>query len=191
MRDKEMTQQKIILALLLVLFGVHAQAAELVFESDAKVKKSAQLQFQTIRAGEAVPFDSGDPILAITQKGLPILFYCPNSKSAKATILDADLSVALQEELRPTLQMQTTEIVTQLRRAESLIQNKDYNQALTLVTTLKAKYKDIAPILFMSGTIYYLLNNKPLAIEELQKGLALDPQDDSAKRLLTQLKGAS
>lgn len=188
-------KNKILLPILFVTFaaslGLRARAAELVFESDTKAKKSNQSQFQTIHAGEAIPFDSSDPLLVITQKGLPILFYCPNSKSAKATILDADVSTALQEELRPTLQMQTNEIITQLRRAESLIQKKDYNQALSVITVLKEKYKEISPILFMSGTIYYLLNNKPLAIEELQKGLALDPQDDSAKRLLTQLKGAS
>lgn len=175
---------------LLGCFSFHAKAAELSFESDAKVKKANQTTFLSVKSGEAIPYNSEEPLLAITQRGLPILVYCPNAKTQKTTILDTDMSAALQEELRPTLEIQTNDIITQIRKAESLIKRKDYQQAQNIVGMLKEKYKDISSILFMSGTVSYLLDNKNQAIEDLQKGLSIDPSDEAAKRLLTQLKGA-
>lgn len=182
---------KIFLTVFAALTAFEAKAADLIFESDVQIKKNDQNSFESIKAGEGIPLEPGDNIFVMTKKSLPLLVVAPMKDNAKVVIPDSNMSTALQEQLQPTLQKATSEIVDGLRKAETLIQKKDFPQASAILLSLKSKYKDISSLLFMSGTLAYLMNNKSSAVEDLQKGLALDPTNESAKKLLTQLKGGA
>lgn len=182
---------KIFLATLASLVAVHATAADLVFESDVQIKKNDQNAFEEIKAGQSFEITPGDNIFVMSPKKLPMLIVAPAKDKAKVVITDTNMTAALQEQLQPTLQKATSEIVDGLRKAEILIQKKDYPQASAILLALKGKYKDISSLLFMSGTLAYLMNNKSSAVDDLQKGLLLDPSNESAKKLLAQLKGGA
>lgn len=180
---------KKILIIASVLFAFQAYAAELVFESDVQIKRNDQTSFEKVKAGETLPLKPGDSVFAMSPQNMPILVVAPVKDQGRVVVSDTNMSAAMQEQLQPTLQKATSEIVDGLRKAEALIQKKDYSQAQTLVMTLKTKYKDISSLLFMSGTLSYLMNNKTAAVEDLQRGLQLDPNNEPAKKLLAQLKG--
>lgn len=182
---------KIFLTVFAVLTGFEAQAADLIFESDVQIKKNDQNSFENLKAGQGFALEPGDNVFVMTPKNLPLLIVAPMKDNAKVVIPDTNMSAALQEQLQPTLQKATSEIIDGLRKAENLIQKKDFPQASAILLSLKSKYKDISSLLFMSGTLAYLMNNKSSAVDDLQKGLALDPTNESAKKLLTQLKGGA
>jgi len=179
-----------LLSISLLFWGFNAMAAELVFESDVQIKKNEQNSFETIKAGQSLPLQAGDNVFVMTSQNLPLLVVAPSKNNSKIVVSDTNMTAALQEHLQPIVQKATMEIVDGLRKAETLIQKKDYTQASTIILSLKSKYKDISSLLFMSGTISYLMNNKSAAMEDLQKGLIIDPANEPAKRLLAQMKGA-
>jgi hypothetical protein len=173
-----------------LFFAVNAPAAELVFEADVQIKKNDQNNFESIKAGQSLPLQAGDNVFVLSSQNLPLLVVAPSKNNSKVVVSDTNMTAALQEHLQPAVQRATVEIIDGLRKAEALIQKKDYTQASTIIVTLKSKYKDISSLLFMSGTISFLMNNKSAAVEDLQKGLILDPANEPAKRLLAQMKGA-
>jgi hypothetical protein len=182
---------KIFLTVFAVLTTFEAKSADLVFESDVQIKKNDQNAFASLKAGEGMVLEPGDNVFVMTKKNLPLLIVAPMKDNAKIVVPDSNMSAALQDQLQPTLQKATSEIVDGLRKAETLIQKKDFSQASAILLSLKGKYKDISSLLFMSGTLAYLMNNKSSAVDDLQRGLALDPSNESAKKLLTQLKGGA
>lgn len=182
---------KIFLIAIAALTTMEAKSADLVFESDVQIKKNDQTSFESLKAGQGFVLEPGDNVFVMTPKNLPLLIVAPLKDNAKVVVPDTNMSAALQEQLQPTLQKATSEIVDGLRKAETLIQKKDFSQASAILLSLKSKYKDISSLLFMSGTLAYLMNNKSSAVEDLQKGLALDPSNESAKKLLSQLKGGA
>lgn len=170
--------------------ALSAHAAELRFESDVSVRKLDQNNSESKKSGEALVVNPGDAAIIVHgKKNLPLLVFAPSSNDSKVTLTDAQFELLLQEQLQPTLESATREIVSELRRTESLVQRKDYAQAQTIMSGLKTKYPRVSSVLFMSGTVSFLMNNKAGAIEDLQKGLEFDPQNEPAKKLLAQLKG--
>lgn len=166
-----------------------ALAGKIAFESTVQVKKADQVSFETVASGTNIDINPGDQLLVVSKQGLPLLVFAPSSKDSSIVIQDGAVNTALQEQLQPSIEKSTNEIIEGLRRAETLIQKRDFNQASVVTSSLKEKYKNISSVLFLSGTLNYLMNNKSAAVEDLQKGLALDPNNESAKKLLAQLKG--
>lgn len=167
-----------------------SHAAQIRFEGAVKVKRGAG-GFDELKQGQTVELKDGESLFALPERGIPVVVYLPASSSAELTVTDGDLRTALGAELRPVLETSTSEIVNGLRKAESLMQRKSYEQALSIVGDLNKKYPRISAVLFLSGTIHYLLNDKATAIDELSSGLQLDPQNEPAKKLLERLKGKS
>ena len=161
-----------------------------MFESDVKVKRNDQNSFEEIKAGQALSLAPGESVFALNSQNMPVLIVTPAKDKGRVVVADSNMSMAMQAHLQPALQKATGEIVEGLRKAEILIQKKDFTQATAIVLSLKSKYTDIASLLFMSGTLSYLQNNKSAAIEDLSRGLQLDPNNEPAKKLLAQLKGA-
>jgi len=180
---------KFFITTILFLFTPLAHATDVVFESDVQFKRNNQNAFEPLKAGQSISLNSGDNVFALNGQNMPVLIVAPAKDKARVVVADSNISVALQAQLQPTLQKAISEIVDGLRRAENLIQKKDYVQASAILFSLKSKYKDISSLLFMSGTLSYLQNNKTVAIEDLTRGLQLDPNNEPAKKLLAQLKG--
>lgn len=166
-------------------------AADVTFESDVRIKKEDQSAFQPLKGGTPLRLETGESALVSTSQGLPMLIYSIKDKRSKIQIDDANLNVLAQDQLRPALEKATNEIISGLQKVEAAIQRRDYDQALALVTPLKAKYPNIAAVQFASGSANYLTNRKSDAINDLEKGLANDPDNAAAKKLLAKLKGGS
>lgn len=181
----------ILSALFLILESTPVYAGKITFESDVKVKKTEQSNFEDLKAGDSFTLNSGDQVFAITKQGLPLLIFSPSSKNSNLVVQSVSLNAAMTEQLQPTLNKATNEVIDGLRKAESFMQKRDYTQATTVTNQLKQKYGNISSVLFLSGTLNFLMNNKSTAIEDLQKGLAIDPSNEAAKKLLSQLKGGT
>lgn len=166
------------------------QASEIVFESNVQFKRNNQANFESLKAGDSLSLKSGENAFVITPQNIPVLVYSVQKEGSKITIADSNITTALLEQLQPSLQKATNEIIDGLRKAETLVQKREISQASSITSTLKEKYRNISSVLFMSGTIFYLMNNKASAIEDLQNGLRLDPNNEPAKKLLIQLKGS-
>lgn len=182
---------KTFLGLLIFLAAPVARTAEIIFESDIQFKRPEQNSFESLKAGQGIPLKAGDYIFAMTSHNLPLLVVAPEKERSRVVVSNVLLSSSLQLQLKPHLQKATTEIIEGLRQAETLIQKKDLSQATALITSLKNKYQDIPSLIFMSGTLAYLTNDKNTAVQELQRGLELDPGNEPARKLLKQLKGGT
>jgi len=168
---------------------LQALAEEISFESNMLVKKGDQNNYEQLKAGDKIQLSQGESLMAFSSQNVPLLIYSTSSKTSQIRILDTNLSVAMVQLLQPQLQKSTNEILDVVRKVESLIQKRDYTQASQLIVPLREKYKDVSSVLFLSGTVRYLMNDKAQAIDDLQKGLAIDPNDENAKKLLAKLKG--
>lgn len=174
-----------------LISSVPAFGAEIIFDADTRVKMSGAQNFSDQKAGTSIELKPGSDILILSKKNFPMIIMTPQSGSSKVKITDGLMEQVLTEQIQPAVQSATSDILKELKKTELLIQKRELNQALAIVTVLKQKYKNISSILFMSGTVFYLLNNKTNAIEDLEAGLKLDPTDEAAKKLLERLKGAS
>jgi len=182
---------KFIFIIFITYVYVLANAEEISFESDVSYKKNDQQEFTEVKSGEKIELSRGDNAFVTTKQGIGIFILSPEKSDAQIVIPDTSVNQSIFEQLRPTLEKDTSEIVDGLRKTEALVQKRDYNQASQIILALKQKYKNISSILFMNATIRYLLNDKNAAIEDLTKGLEIDPTNESAKKLLSQLKGGT
>lgn len=171
------------------LLGSLAQATEISFESDVRIKKLGDNSFSELKSGASASLADGESLTVLTPKGIPVVIHAPSSSRSKITLTDSNLSSIFDEKLQPSLERTANEVVDGLRKAEVLIKKKDYSQARALVNDLKNKYPRISALLFMSGTIHYLMNDKPSAVEDLEKGLQIDSQNEPARKLLAQMRG--
>jgi hypothetical protein len=166
-----------------------AHAQTISFQSKVKVKKMNETQFSEIAETEKIGLKAGESMLLVPREGLPIIFYSPISANSELKVSDAVLSDLFHERQQETLNSYINEIVDGIRKTESAIKYREYGQALLSITQLKNKYPQVSSVLFMSGTVHYLNNNKSAASEDLEKGLLIEPNNLAAKKLLHQLKG--
>ena len=165
-----------------------AAAEEISFESEVRVKRENQNGFEALKPGTALKLKAGESALVSTAQGFPMLIYAPTGPSAQVKVADVNLEIFAQDALRPQLEKSTREVVNSLRKIDSLIERREYDQALAALNPLRSKFPNISSVLFASATVNYLTNHRQTAIEDLQKGLELDPDDAAAKKLLARLK---
>ncbi len=183
--------QQVLIILVGSLVYSGAFATTVVFESDVRVKREGQSSFEVQKKDSPLSLKNGDSALVSTSQGLPLLIVTPKDEKSQIRVSDSDLSTVTRDQLQPALQAATSEIVDGLRKAEALIQRRDYEQALQTTSGLKAKYPRLSSILFTDATANYLSNNKAAAIESLERGLELEPSNASATKLLKKLKEGS
>ena len=171
------------------LFSVSAQAVELSFDSDMQVKKVSEKTFSTVKSGESLKLAAGEGAIVVPPKSIPVLVYNPSSDKNGITLKDSQFEQLLLEKTQSSIQAATNEIVRGLRQAEAQIQKRDYLKARSDLDSLKRKYPQVSSILFLSGTANYLANDRKAAIDDLNQGLVIDPQNEEAKKLLQQLRG--
>lgn len=172
----------------LAAFLSFASAEEVSFESDVSCKKADEMNFSTIKSGDKLVLKPGETAFVLSKNGVPLLIY-PSAKDSRITVTDANFASLLSEMLQPQLEKSSSEIIDGLRRADSLIQKRDFNQAAQVILPLRTKFPRISSVLFMDGTIHYLLNDRATAIADLEKGLQIDPGNEDAKRLVAKLRG--
>lgn len=177
--------------ILLIFLAQTASAEKIVFETSTRYKKNEDVNFIEVKAGENIELSPGESMIAISKQGLPVVIYSSQSKDHQLTIKNSNFNQMLRDELQPLINQAVEEVISGTRKAETLVQKRDYQQALTIITALKDKYPHISTVLFMSGTIYFLLGNKTAAAEDLEKGVQLDSDNVAAKRLLEKLKGSA
>jgi Flp pilus assembly protein TadD len=175
---------------LTAFFGLNAKSEEITFDSEVHYKKEMQSAFSDLKKGDVLQLKTGETALVSTAQGMPLLVYSAQNKNSQVHVDDENLNSLLQEQLQPALEKATGEIISGIRRTEGLLQKRDYVQALAVISPIKEKYPAISSVLFLSATVHYLSNNKGPAMEELQKGLQLDPNNEPAKKLLDKLKDA-
>ncbi len=168
---------------------VHAE--QFVFEGPAKYKKADQTSYSELKAGEALELNEGESALLVTAQGMPMLIFSAKSRKSTVHVSAANLSGLVISQAQSYLDRTANEVVDGLRKTENLLQKREYQQALTVVSGLKEKYGQISSVLFMSATVQYLLKNKSAASEDLQRGLKIEPENPAAKKLLAQVKGDS
>lgn len=191
MHRLSLVSQQALIILAGSLVSSMAFSTTVIFENDVRLKREGQTTFTTLKKETPVEFKSGDSALASTSQGLTLLILAPRDEKSSVRVSDADLSNATRDQLQPALQSATSEIIDGLRKVESLIQKRDYEQALQITSNLKSKYPRISSILFTDGTANYLMNNKAASIESLEKGLELDTSNAAASKLLKKLKEGS
>jgi tetratricopeptide (TPR) repeat protein len=174
--------------LIVQIYSVPIWAVELQFESIMKIKKNDVNEFLEVGPQAPLTLKKGESALISHPLGLPVLVIVPKEESSKLTITSNELLNLTDLQVAKVVNQRVNEILIEMRKAESFVNKKNYTQALAVLQNLKNKYDQIAPIYFMSATVSYLLNDRKSAIDELEKGLKLQPEDQVAKNLLEKLK---
>ena len=181
----------LILSLFILFSWCLTTAQEISFESDVRYRKAEENNFSDLKKSETLKIKKGENALIISKTGLPILIYSPIDENSQVKISEAQMQTIMKEQLQTDLNSSTNEIIDGLRKTEALLQKREFSQALISISNLKNSYPRISSVLFLSATVQYLSNNKATAIEDLNAGLAIDPQNTSAQKLLSELKGSS
>lgn len=168
-----------------------AKAEQFSFEGIAKYKKADQATYTDLKSGETLELNEGESALVVTSQGMPMLVFSAKSRKSNIHVSAANLSGLVISQAQPYLDRTANEVIDGLRKTESLLQKREYQQALTVVSGLKEKYGQISSVMFMSATVQYLLKNKTAASEDLQRGLKIEPENSAAKKLLAQVRGES
>lgn len=178
----------LLLVLLLMLVESPSQAVTFSVDSTTKIKKINSPE-ETLSAGNSFEIKKNESVLVMPEESLPVLIVSPGNDQSILALSSIDLKSLTDNYFAKTLNQQTNEIISGLRKAEVAMGQRDYVLANSVLVPLKQKYPFVASLYFMIASIDYLLKNKTSAIDNLQKGLALDPQDLQAKKLLTDLTG--
>ena len=176
---------------LIFAYCTNSFAETLTFETDVEYKKNNQQNFTSLKSGQKIELEKGENAFIISKKNIPMLIFSAKSSDAMITIPEASMSAGVIELVNSHVEKSTDEIIEGIRKAESFLQKRDYNQASQILTFLKQKYKNNSSILFMSASIHYLKNDKQSAINDLQEGLVINPTNENAKKLLSKLKGGT
>lgn len=179
---------QIYFAYMLMFFSVALRAEEFTFDSNIKYKKNDATEFTELKAQQVLVLQAGDKALINTHDGIPFLIFSSQNSNAKISVPNSQISLVALEQTTPFLEKTTSDIIEGVRKVDSLISKRDYALALTTVTVLKEKYKGLSTILFLSGSANYLNNNKQAAVKDLEGGLAINPENSSAKKLLEKIK---
>lgn len=163
--------------------------ATIDFESAAQVKALDVDHFTAYGAGQKLEVKSGEGYLILTDNQLPLILFSANSPNAKLKLDSAQPNAVYQQAAQPYMDKKLNEILSEINNVQSLIQKREYNAAGAQIKILKEKYPRLATIYFLSGTIGFLSNNKTLALEDIEKGLLIDPTNEAAKRLRDKLRG--
>lgn len=164
------------------------QAEEIVFDSNVKFKKNNSTEFVELKAQQPLVIEAGESAFVSTQEGLPFVILSASRSNSTINIPSSQISLMSIEQASSYLEKTANEVVDGIRRVDRLITKRDYSTALNTITKLKEKYNNISSILFLSGTINYLSNNKSVAVKDLEKGLTINPENSSAKKLLEKIK---
>lgn len=159
------------------------------FESPAQVKTLDADHFTAYNAGQKLELKSGDGYLILTENQLPLILFSANSSDAKLKLDSAQANAVYQEAVQPYMDKKLNEILSEINNVQSLIQKRDYSSAGAQIKILKEKYPRLATVYFLSGTIGFLSNSKTQALEDIEKGLKIDPSNEAAKRLRDKLRG--
>jgi tetratricopeptide (TPR) repeat protein len=165
-------------------------ALQIESEVVTKVKKDTSSE-TTLQPGEHLELEPGETALAIPLNGIPVMILYPQSHTTKIQLSSVDFKSYSEKTLSQMINQQSNEILTGIRKAETAISQRNYTQAASLLSPLRQKFPNISSILFISASVEFLLKNKSSAIEYLQKGLAIDPNDSAANKLLAELQGVA
>jgi hypothetical protein len=174
----------------MILIGnTHSFAFEVKIEGEGKIKLLDEKEFIEKKSGDTFKIPNGSTAIYVPKYGIPMLINSPEEKRSELVLKQEDENDILQAKIQPYVEQFVTEITSEIKKVEIAIQRKEYNEASRIVGSLKEKYKNISAILFLSGSLNYLMNNKAAAKSDLEKGLALEPNNTPAKKLLLQLGG--
>lgn len=115
----------------------------------------------------------------------PQSFVIPNLGSGKLEIA-ASLQPLSAEGAR-----EINLAVRYVLEAERQIIDKDYKNALKSIDKAKSTFPNMAAAYMFEGIIHGLQNDKPKAIQALQRALALDPTDTDIRTMLTEMGGTA
>jgi tetratricopeptide (TPR) repeat protein len=165
-------------------FGIDVKSG-----TDLKILKESQNEFMNVKTGELFEIKKGESAYIIPDESLPFLLFVPESENSQINLNAVDLKKISDQQILQVLGKKINEVILGLRKAEFLMHKKDYSQALQNLTSLKEKYPTVASVFFLSASINLLSKNRSQALEDVQRGLILDPEDEKAKKLLKELQG--
>lgn len=180
-----------LIVMFLCLFSSQANAVQLQSEIELRVKKESSAEFNLIKAGETLEIQKGETVYAVPSIGLPFFILVPSSQDAKFQLASGDVSSMAQTQVAEVVGKTVHDVITGLRKAETFMSKREYTQGLSVLAPLKQRYPQVAEIFFLSASLNYLNKNKNAALDDVQKGLAIVPEDESAKKLLTSLQAGA
>lgn len=164
-------------------------AANVQSEVDMVIKKDSSSDTVLLKAGTVLTMDRGETLYAMPNGGLPFFIMNPLSDDSKITLAAGDVQTMVQAQLSENIGKGVNEVIGALRKAETLMSKKDFTQALNVLGPIKEKHPRVAEIYFLSASLHFLTKNSSAAIEDLQKGLIISPEDPTAKKLLESIQG--
>lgn len=163
-------------------------AFDIQFDVKSQYQKNNQSQFQDLEANTVLSLSDQESALVTTSNSLPILIYGVSSQNSKMEINQNTLKALTLNSLKIETEAQVNQTISTIRKAEFLIQKRNYAQALDELNQGVNQNKNISELYFLRGTVQYLLKNNELAKVDLQKGLEISPNHETARKLLNQLK---
>lgn len=164
-------------------------AEDFIFERDAQYKKTGEDKFTELKANAPLSLKAGESALVTSKNAIPLLVFSASSSDSQVKVSNVDQKNLVYSYLQDELEQSTNKIIDTLRQADQYIAKRDYKLALSLLNQEISKHNTISALYFLRGTTNYLLKNTTEAINDLEKGLARDPKNMAATKLLEQLKG--
>lgn len=174
--------------LILMLINKFIYASELQFDGDVLIKETDKNEFEKITSGQSFTIKKDSSYFILSAQNIPLLLVTKSDVNSQILLTNQDFAKIFDEKTNKIIDEKTNAILNSLRKAEALLLKKDFGQALTVLNQTKEKHNNISAVLFLSGTLNSLMNNKKMAIEDLEKGLLIDPQNLSAQNMLKKLK---
>lgn len=168
-----------------------AQAVEVKTETEMNYRRASDTATQTLKKDESLKLGAGEQVLFTGENRVPLLVVAPGKTSSTVLLTDAQQNEFIQEATRKKVNSSVSEIVSKLMNLENLIRARNFTGAQAMIEDLKVKYPRVAAIYFASGTTNFLMNKKSVAAADLEKGLALEPDNADAKKLLQRIKGGT
>lgn len=180
--------QRIVFFIILIFFQTSG-AQILDFATTTKVKEVSAAEFQIKKMGETLEIKKGETYLVIPENQIPILVLSASASSQKVKISANDFTNTFGDIIDFKVQDSVNAITSEIKKIEVLLKKKDLSGAQGRIASLKLKYPRVSQVLFLSASVNYLSQNSVMAIEELKRGLSIDPQDETAIQLLKKIEG--
>ncbi len=179
---------KMNLFFVVLLCSFMANAVEVRTEMNTNFRRSGQVQSEALPSGQSMTMVEGEQVIFSGENQLPLLVIAAGSEKSVVTIKKDTSQELVREATYKGINNAVSEIVAKLLNVEVMIKNRRFAEAKNLLQDLKEKYPQISSVHFASGTTNFLMNNRAVAIADLEKGLTIDPENSDAKKLLERIK---
>ncbi len=176
---------------ILFLFSAMAYSRVQVQVKDQSRIYNLQTQEEVKLVDRTFFIDDINQIYWVTSEGkVPVIILPVNDSTSRLDLNSPLIENQMMTATKNTIDLDLSKIMVEVIEIQKYLSQGRENLARTNLSRLMKERPDLEFLHFLSASVSLLSGDKKMAIEELERGLAIHPEYQDGKEMLKKLKGS-